>query len=523
MPSSRWPSRAKRVISCPSDSRRRPRHKLPTGRPPSIGGKGAVYTLTPAEHARRPPNLRLRSTCPHRTSQPHGEVPWEAAVASAANAEGRVWARGMSASQAATRIKVRAVATSRCMSRVITNPMERERRRPPRRVPWAIVPSMPARRAYPFVTVSVCCRARAACRTVSWSRSRMRHARGAVAARVPSARRAQAAHPGFLKAIRTVAWPCRSGRSRHTPLRCPGGPMAYVASQSIPHRAAAPPFAACSGPLWAAMTGPLRSLLGAVRLVRRWSEVPEPASTNGSPGGSWRVARGACMGGRTTTSAGVAGGVVTAVLRVGVSSSQVAVPGPLSPVQSVSRFVPSRASGAEGALSRRGAGGRASALRQHPGGPSGVPEHGCTPPLPPALDGGPLPPPGGRGRRGDGPQHLVAVRAHVLGQRRAGGPLRRQALCRQPPARTLAPRRRDPGVPPRWRGGGQPVPRMAERFADALESLEGVESGQDMRRGGAWAALRFEEPLRATQRSPRLAQEECGLACAQALAALAQD
>ena len=31
--------------------------------------------------------------------------------------------------------------------------------------------------------------------------------------------------------------------------------------------------------------------------------------------------------------------------------------------------------------------------------------------------------------------------------------------------------------------------RLAERFADALESIEGVESGQDRRRVGALAAL----------------------------------
>ena len=65
--------------------------------------------------------------------------------------------------------------------------------------------------------------------------------------------------------------------------------------------------------------------------------------------------------------------------------------------------------------------------------------------------------------------------------------------------------------------------RLAERCADALESIEGVESGQDRRRVGALAALRFEEPLRATQRSHRLAQEEFGLAWAQALAERAQD
>ena len=78
-------------------------------------------------------------------------------------------------------------------------------------------------------------------------------------------------------------------------------------------------------------------------------------------------------------------------------------------------------------------------------------------------------------------------------------------------------------MPPRGRGGGQPVQRLAERVADALESIEGVESGQDRRRVGALAALRFEEPLRAPQRSHRLAQEEFGLAWAQALAARAQD
>ncbi len=82
-------------------------------------------------------------------------------MASAANAEGRVRARGMSASQAATRLKLIAAASRRGRSRVFTNPIERERRRSPVRVPWAIVPSMPARRAYVCLKASVCCRTRA--------------------------------------------------------------------------------------------------------------------------------------------------------------------------------------------------------------------------------------------------------------------------------------------------------------------------------------------------------------------------
>src|SRR5438067_13572574 len=77
MPSSRWPDRAKHVVGCPSDSRRRLHHKTSTGRQPSIGGKGDVYTLAAAEHTRRLRNPRLRSTCPHRTPQPHEGVPWE--------------------------------------------------------------------------------------------------------------------------------------------------------------------------------------------------------------------------------------------------------------------------------------------------------------------------------------------------------------------------------------------------------------------------------------------------------------
>jgi hypothetical protein len=86
-----------------------------------------------------------------------------------------------------------AAAIRRCMSRVFTNPMSRARRRSPVRVPWARVPSTPARRASAFLKASVCGRARAAWRPVSWSRARIRKARGAVAARVHSARLAQAA------------------------------------------------------------------------------------------------------------------------------------------------------------------------------------------------------------------------------------------------------------------------------------------------------------------------------------------
>lgn len=196
-----------------------------------------------------------------------------AAASSAANAEGRVRARGISASQAATRLKLSAVATSRCRSRVFTNPRARERRRCPLRVPWGIGPAMPARRAYTGLKGSVCCRARAAWRTVAGSGSRRRRARGAVAARVQSARLAQAAPTGLLQAIRTVAGPCRSGRSIHTTLRCPCGQRACLASPSSIHWAAAKPLAACPCQLWAVAPGPSRSLPCAVRLVRRWSEV----------------------------------------------------------------------------------------------------------------------------------------------------------------------------------------------------------------------------------------------------------
>jgi hypothetical protein len=53
-------------------------------------------------------------------------------TASAANAEGRARARGIAAHQAATRLKVLAVARRRCLSRVCPHPLERERRTSPR-------------------------------------------------------------------------------------------------------------------------------------------------------------------------------------------------------------------------------------------------------------------------------------------------------------------------------------------------------------------------------------------------------
>jgi hypothetical protein len=244
--------------------------------------------------------------------------------------------------------------------------------------------------------------------------------------------------------------------------------------------------------------------------------VPEPAAPPGAPGGRGRGARGACLGGRPPPAAVVAGGGVPSVLRWGVASSQVAVPGPGSPVPSVARCVPSRAAGAEGARRRRGAAPASWWARRGP-------RARRQPPLPPAREGGPLPPPGGRGRRVAGPQPWGAVRAHGLGQRSAGWPRRRPARGRPPPALPLAPRCRDPGWPPRGRGGGQPVPRLAERCAAAREALEGWESGPDRRSGGAWAAVRWEEPLRAPPREPRLAPEAGGLAGEQARAARAQD
>jgi hypothetical protein len=66
----------------------------------------------------------------------------------------------------------------------------------------------------------------------------------------------------------------------------------------------------------------------------------------------------------------VAGVVVTSVMRLGVSSSQVAVTCTVSPVHAVSRCLPERASGASGERISSGAGGRSAAWRQRPGGPS---------------------------------------------------------------------------------------------------------------------------------------------------------
>jgi hypothetical protein len=143
------------------------------------GGKSGESLSRGACRTRmRPPVVKMSLAHPPSTG-----CAYAAAAARAANAEGRVWVRGLSASQAVPRITLSAVASSRCMSRVFTNPRYRERRRSPRRVPCAIVPSMPARRAYTGLKVSVCCCARAAWRAGSWSRARRRKARGAGSAR----------------------------------------------------------------------------------------------------------------------------------------------------------------------------------------------------------------------------------------------------------------------------------------------------------------------------------------------------
>jgi len=144
------------------------------------------------------------------------------------------------------------------------------------------------------------------------------------------------------------------------------------------------------------------------------------------------------------------------------------------------------------------------------------------PPLPPRLEGREFPEPDGCGRIIDGPQHLAAGRADWLGQGRAGGPLRREARVRKARAIAVAPPRRAPGWPPGRRGGGPPGEGMAQCLPDARQPMEGLASGQDMGRVGALAALRCEEPLLAQPRQHRLDQQECGLACEQALAELAQ-
>jgi hypothetical protein len=116
--------------------------------------------------------------------------------------------------------------------------------------------------------------------------------------------------------------------------------MACVASQSMTHGAAAKPVPVGACQLWSSALGPRRAIPGSVRLVSTWSARTEPASTLCAPGVHWRLARVACTGGQAVKSAVVAGVVVTSVMRVGVSSSQVAVPCTLSPVHAVARFVP---------------------------------------------------------------------------------------------------------------------------------------------------------------------------------------
>jgi hypothetical protein len=64
--------------------------------------------------------------------------------ANLANAERRVWACGTSANHAASRMKFMAAPINRCKSRVLTYPTYRERRRSLMRVPWEMVPSIPA-------------------------------------------------------------------------------------------------------------------------------------------------------------------------------------------------------------------------------------------------------------------------------------------------------------------------------------------------------------------------------------------
>ena len=114
------------------------------------------------------------------------------------------------------------------------------------------------------------------------------------------------------------------------------------------------------------------------------------------------------------------------------------------------------------------------------------------PHLPQSLDGGEIPQPGGGGRIIDGPQQLVTVRPHLLGQGIAGRLLRRQAIFRKPLAVAIEPHRWHPRLEPVWRGGGQHIERMPKRFADALQPIK--------RLGRALAAFGLHQPLFAKQR-----------------------
>src|SRR5262249_3702352 len=88
-----WPHSAERVACCPKDNGRRPHHQPPTGRQPSRGGKGEVWPLRCCRTRQETTQSRLRSTRPHKTPHPHGEVPWEAGWANQDSLSAKVLTR----------------------------------------------------------------------------------------------------------------------------------------------------------------------------------------------------------------------------------------------------------------------------------------------------------------------------------------------------------------------------------------------------------------------------------------------
>lgn len=139
------------------------------------------------------------------------------------------------------------------------------------------------------------------------------------------------------------------------------------------------------------------------------------------------------------------------------------------------------------------------------------------------LHGWDVPPPSGRGRSGDGPQQWAALHTDLRGQGVAGGLFRRQARVRKPLSGASEPHGWHPGLAPVWRNRGPHLERRAPCFATALQPIARLDGRQHRRGVGALTALSRAQPLLADPRQHGRAQQECRLARAQALAALAQD
>jgi hypothetical protein len=255
--------------------------------------------------------------------------------AKAAQRDGRVVARGRSASQAPSRSILIAAAVAPGWTCVLSRPRERVRRRPKARPPWDRGPSPPARRCSGCGPSALLDQARALWRASSWAWGGTRRRRPCWRDWVQRGRTGQGRHCGGRKATIMYGWPARAPTA--CPLRegVPWGPTTVWGCQAPAQGSTDSAPAPCVCQPWIGRVGPRSVLPCACGLVRSSSASIEAPATRCSGGARSVSTRGFWSPSGQPAAWTAAEGVWPCVSRGGCVGAHVSLPCPIYPVQDV--------------------------------------------------------------------------------------------------------------------------------------------------------------------------------------------